>query len=349
MNIKNELIKRKNKITSNKEDYNPTKIDLLNEEDFYVKPVSLNDKIEEFIEWDKKNMEYIPCPFGTYDGLRIAHADHNHDLIRNLINKIAIWYELRYPDYEIKRIFDSGINNSENSLISEKMFIDNPYIKEKFDVPNRIKQSEISKLKWEDFYNKEVFISSLTEEEQKLLFPIYSFVIYTNEIKNTLRFKSLSLTSDGIIIRDESELSEESLAGKHINDIPNIIKDLPKNNAIEQEIRRYKKRVFIKEQILTCAMYKIIENNITYGSRRALLFAKEFNTNIDIPVMYGLDSWPNDEGIINFANEYLNLGGNPNLICYNHFYKNIGKAFIKKLSDVLENSQGKIARYARKK
>ena len=51
MNIKQELIDLKNKITNSKADnYNPTEIKLLTEEDTYITPIVLNDKIEEFIK-----------------------------------------------------------------------------------------------------------------------------------------------------------------------------------------------------------------------------------------------------------------------------------------------------------
>ena len=57
-------------------------------------------------------------------------------------------------------------------------------------------------------------------------------------------------------------------------------------------------------------MYRIIERGGNrFGPRRAFLFAKEFGRNIDVPMMYGVDT--SDPGLRYFMNEYLKAGGNP--------------------------------------
>lgn len=50
------------------------------------------------------------------------------------------------------------------------------------------------------------------------------------------------------------------------------------------------------------------------------MFAKEFNLNIDIPMMYGVDE--SDPYLGNFILEYLKAGGSTNLVCLiNYFSK----------------------------
>lgn len=86
MNIKQELIDLKNKITNTKTDnYNPTEIKLLTEKDTYITPVILNDKIEEFIKWDKENMEYLKVCNAYRVLFQIPY--HNHKIVRKLIKK----------------------------------------------------------------------------------------------------------------------------------------------------------------------------------------------------------------------------------------------------------------------
>ena len=71
-------------------------------------------------------------------------------------------------------------------------------------------------------------------------------------------------------------------------------------------------------------MYRIIErggNRI--GPRRAFLFAKEFNRNIDIPMMYGVDT--SDPGLKQFVDEYIKAGGSKDLVCYGNYFSRSSK------------------------
>jgi len=314
MNLKEELIKKRNKLLKN---YGPTYIPPLKSTDKMIKPIDLNKKIEEFIEWDEKNI--IDIYFRELGRPYVIYPDHNHKIVKKLIEKMAIWYELRYPDYEIDRIFNDGDSNNEKSIISKNIFIDNPYIKDNFNDPNRIKQSEIHDLKWEELYNKEVFINSLSDDEREVLTPKYPSIVFVYKYPYTQR---LNLSSDGVILKDDSHLSNEDLTGKNIEEIPKIIKNLSKENEIVKEIEIYARRKFIKEQMLNCVMYKIIENGSSiYGPRRALLFAKEFNINIDIPMMYGLEVSTDSTSLVNFINKYLEFGGNTYLVCYTGYFE----------------------------
>ena len=75
----------------------------------------------------------------------------------------------------------------------------------------------------------------------------------------------------------------------------------------------------LREEILNCAMYRIIErggNRI--GPRRALLFAKEFERDINIPMKYGVDR--SDPYLKTFIHKYLDAGGSRNLVCYEDYF-----------------------------
>ena len=48
---------------------------------------------------------------------------HQPIKIRNFIEKMAVWYELRYPDYEINKLLPRS--NQENVEINDVMFNSN--------------------------------------------------------------------------------------------------------------------------------------------------------------------------------------------------------------------------------
>ena len=84
---------------------------------------------------------------------------------------------------------------------------------------------------------------------------------------------------------------------------------------MEDEFHWYHKQCYSKEELLNCFMYRIMERGgIRLGPRRAFLFAKEFERDIDIPMMYGVDF--SDPGLRRFLNEYMKAGGSKDLECY---------------------------------
>ena len=120
MDIKQELIKLKNKLLgTKKENSNNGKTTVvregLTEEDInkfregYVSPVaeamanhfanirniSLDAKVDDYIQWNYENMVK-----GHYTDIGEYWVPIE---LRNFIEKMAVWYELRYPDYEINR------------------------------------------------------------------------------------------------------------------------------------------------------------------------------------------------------------------------------------------------------
>lgn len=61
-----------------------------------VRDIYLDDKVDEFIDWYYKNMVK-----GNYTDIGEFHKSND---MRNFIEKMAVWFELRYPDYEINRL-----------------------------------------------------------------------------------------------------------------------------------------------------------------------------------------------------------------------------------------------------
>lgn len=273
----------------------------------------LNDKVDDFINW-----YFINMVKGNYTEIGEYHKPKE---MRNFIEKMAVWYELRYPDYEINRLMPGSSQAS--TKINEVMFQDNLYIKNNFD-----ENSDINLLEWDNFYNTKAFINSLPWEERYLFGKAkYKDIVFI-DAHDILAH--LHLTPNGFVDMAEEignytdfKVNDDELKGMHVKDVVKLLKSkgvsLPKDNEIEKTIKAVEKWNYQKEEMLNCVMYRIIErggNRI--GPRRAFLFAKEFGRNIDIPMMHGVDF--SDPGLRDFSNEYIKAGGSIDLECYQNYF-----------------------------
>lgn len=277
----------------------------------FLRDNSLDSKVDDYIKWNYENLIR-----GQYTDI----GEYNIPIdLRNFIEKMAVWYELRYPSYEINRLMPGS--NQERTIISNVMFNNNNYINGLFD-----ENGDIRILDWDEFYNTDTFIKSLPFKERfRFERAKYQDFVYLDP-SNTLYSPHLHLTPKGIVIEAEGvynysnfKITNEELEGMHVKDVLKLLKEkeisLPSDNELESSIKNTE--LFIKEVdgMLDAVMYRIIErggNRI--GPRRGFLFAKEFGRNIDIPMMYGVDY--SDPGLRRFINEYIKAGGSKDLICY---------------------------------
>ena len=288
--------------------------------------ISLSTKIDNYIEWNYENMVK-----GNYTDI-----DEDRVLIelRNFIEKVAVWYELRYPDYEINRLMPSF--GQEATEISDVMFNSNNYINELFD-----KNADVRAIDWDEFYNAHSFIKSLPwKERYRFQRARYKDLVYLtpNYTLHSLmeverKTAHLHLTSNGFVKEAEGvdcyskfKVTNEELKGMHVKEVVELLKErgitLPSDNELESTINNVEKYIKEKEGMLDAVMYRIIErggNRI--GPRRAFLFAKEFGRNIDIPMMYAIDC--SDPGLRLFINEYIKAGGSKDLECYVNYFNSI--------------------------
>ena len=277
----------------------------------------LDKKVDEFIDWYFKNMVK-----GNYTDIGEYQFPKE---MRDLIEKIAVWYELRYPSYEINRLMP-GIGQ-EQINVDDIMFKNNSYINGLVD-----ENSDAKELEWSEFYNTNTFIKSLPCEERFYFArPKYQDIVYLNGTRfmNT----HLHLTGNGTVEKAElvteytkGIIKDEELQGKKIKEVVELFKEreiqLPKDNGLEKAIKYYNNWKYQREEMLNCAMYRIIERGGTrIGPRRAFLFAKEFKRNIDIPMKYAVDR--SDPGLRIFMNEYLKAGGSKDLECYVDYFSSL--------------------------
>lgn len=312
MRIKDELLKFRTKLTGTTEVENTYTADSENT------LIDLDAKVDVFIDWYFENMVK-----GNYTDIGEYHAPRE---MRDLIEKIAVWYELRYPSYEINRLMPGS--GQEQINVNDVIFRNNPYVNELLD-----ENSDAKELDWNDFYNTNVFMKSLPWEERCYFTkPRYRNIVYLNP---NSRVAHLHLTRNGFVEMAEdvtgytkSVIKDEELTGLNVRDVVKLFQEkgieLPENNELEKTINEANKWIQQKEGILDCAMYRIIErggNRI--GPRRAFLFAKEFGRNIDIPMMYAIDR--SDPGLRLFMNEYIKSGGSKNLECYVGYFSRASK------------------------
>ena len=272
----------------------------------------LDDKVDEFINWYFENMVK-----GHYTDIGEYHEPIE---MRNTIEKMAVWYELIYPDYEVNKLMHCC--GMEDIDVNEVMFQNNKYVNDMLGNDN-----DINYLDWNKLYNKEVFINSLPWEERLILKePRYYDICYLEPGK--MAHLHLSNTgyvdiSEFVFEYSDGVIKDEELVGLHLTKVLELIRErgviLSRNNEIDKILKNVYKQVYRKEEFLNCVMYRIIErggNRI--GPRRAFLFAKEFNRNIDIPIKFGIDL--SDPGLRSFINEYIKLGGNNDLVCYQNYF-----------------------------
>jgi len=273
-----------------------------------IRSIDLDNKVDDFIDWYYNNMVK-----GNYTNIGEYYKPNE---LKNFIEKMAVWYELRYPNYEINRLMPGS--SQENIHIDEIMFKD---------------IQSLNKLNWNEFYNTNAFINSLPHDERYFLSDAYyNNIIYIDQYFSSAHFH---LSSNGIILESEGiegyskfKVKDKDLVGVNIKDALSLLEKngikLRKINEINNAIKLYEKKVYFKDELLNCVMYRIIERGGNrFGPRRAFLFAKEFGRNIDIPMKYGIDY--SDPGLGHFINEYIKAGGSKDLICYVGYFSKTNK------------------------
>ena len=320
MNLKEELKKLKNKLSVF------LAVKAIADHFASIRNISLDAKIDDYIKWNFENM--VKGEYTNFDEHWVSIE------LRNFIEKMAVWYELRYPDYEINRLMPGS--GQEGMKVSDVMFNSNSYINELLD-----ENSDVRALDWDKFYNTSAFIKSLPwEERYRFQRARYRNLVYVDP--NYILHAHLHLTSRGFVESAEGfdsysnyKVTNKQLKGMHVKDVVKLLEEngitLPSDNELEATINNVEKWIKQKEGLLDAVMYRIIERGGNcIGPRRGFLFAKEFERNIDIPVMYAIDR--SDPGLRLFINEYIKAGGSKDLMCYVGYFSRTNQ--MKKLDTI---------------
>ena len=276
------------------------------------KDYQLDEKIQKFNMWCFENKIK-----NRYTDTGVFRNRNNY---LDFIEKMAVWYELRYPESEIINIFGEKTKFD----VNKEIFDNNPYVREHF-----AGYSSLKTIDWKEFYNFNAFLATLSSTEESYLVPTqYDEIVYID--KNIYISAHLHLTPDGFVTEIdfsykffEDTYDLKKLIGIHIKDVLKILYELKiinsKDNPIECTIKKYEKDYYFIDELLNCVMYRIIERGgRRTGPRRAFLFAKEFERNIEVPMQYGIDT--SDPHLHNFIIEYLNAGGRKDIDCYENYF-----------------------------
>ena len=253
-------------------------------------PVNLSKRIDLFEEWFEK-------------------FDYYHIDIRELINKTVSWYEMRYSDSLLEKMLTSDSINVSDYLNFDR----NKYIHDNFDDDSDVYYLEMSKL-----FDVGAFLKTLSFDE-RMIFKKEKGRSESIRIGNSCYW----LTPKGFIelikFREEYSYKEFKYdCSIHITDFLDADTFI-NNHGLRDYFLNYYELNYVRQEFLNCVMYQIIDNyNTCYGAFRALLFAKEFGLDIDIPMIYGAK---HDGYIRHMINMYLKFGGSKDLVCYRNYFE----------------------------
>lgn len=304
-------------IANESEEYNDLIIEQENKK--YDDFKTIDQQLEDYFKWYQDNILNYQC----------EEKSEEMKKLKKLISKFVAWYEIRYPDYELSCMVPFPY--SDDSFPMNEILKEEKQVSDEFD--------------WATFYDKKVFLKSLSIKEKMLISNKYIF-----NGTRWLHFKSQNDLSYGIQVKLSKKMnvsylfnitlnySDEDLSnikGKNIDEAIQILKEhgyeLEKNDRIFLDYYNSKKENSCK--ILEAVMYSLMKSGRRYaGPRRALLFAKEFKLNLDIPMSYGIIM--DDEDTLYLIDEYLKNGGHEDLTCYvDSFIKDKN---VMSLSDIIE-------------
>ena len=225
--------------------------------------------------------------------------------LEELIEKVAEWYEIRYPEELTNEI----INFNQLEEISTK------------DITQGLPKEIINILNTKE----QLLVNNKAEEAANNLYVSNENPIIVLSISNNGIIK----TSKNIKEYTNSKIKDENIIGKTIEELLKLFEDeniaFPDKNkiiSIKNEIdRKNNKEIKQTKRLLDCIMLTIIEKGgKRIGPKRALIFAKEYNRNIKVPLKYGIDK--RDVNLNNFIESYLAIGGNININCYEGYFNN---------------------------
>lgn len=270
MNIRKYLLNLKEKLMLAKNE--KPKVEGISEKSYTLEELPQKE-INGFLNW------YATVLPSWNDSIKVEEEIKS---MQKFIEKVAVWYELRYPNYAITGNKKEFMNDNISNL---NMFEENFYIKELLG-----EDSIINDLDWSAFYNTKAFINNLFyKEKDYFVKPSYEKYRLINGYHLELSKTGRVLSFDGL---DHYKLKKNEVNGKYVKEVVALLKEKeiisPTGNEIDKEIQIYEGKKERKSKMLDAIMYRIIERGDTYsiGARRGLLFAKEFKLDLLIPITY---------------------------------------------------------------
>ncbi len=262
--------------------------------------IDLNNKVEEFISDYRTSLS----------GMDESDITISTNKMRNFIEKMAVWYELKFPkDQEVDGDHLDEIYGKKTliKLLSEeeKDYLRQPHYPTSVNMFNdgfsvyRVALSPNGYIQSVDFAN--VFVREKLDGKGL----IEAFV------RNGKKSIKLSVRVEEIIgLKIEDAISLLESRGFKFTTGDSVICDILKH---DQKVKQ-------RKEMLDAIMYRIIERGGEfYGPFRAFMYAKDFNMDIEIPMKYGIESF--DFPTRELIQAYVMAGGNPDIECYIGYFR----------------------------
>lgn len=143
----------------------------------------------------------------------------------------------------------------------------------------------------------------------------------------------VKLDESGYVTQDACTWPECLLVRKHISELETIIKayyekskrnELPKENGLKAALESHAKDVQLHALFLNAVMFRIMEmEGLKEGPRLALDFAIKYKADIEIPIIYGIDTQNPNIGTL--VQSYIDAGGSIDIECLGNYYTNNGE------------------------
>ena len=285
-----------------KDKYKETRDRLLGMPSVANRNIDLDEKINDYMRWYRKAF----C----------SDISERYENMEHFIKKVALWYELRYSDDDIEMMMHD--NNGMTASSNQALFHDNKYVTELFD-----EEDALDDLNWSDLYSTKVFLKSLPDsEKQYFLKPKYKSLVWYGlmyfKVSNTGNIQCVHFVGPV-----DKRFSGHNFVGMHLKEFLSCVEDemdctdYVYADKIKDQISDYDNLVKRKEGMLDAVMYTILRSgNPDYAAYRALLFAKEFGRNIEIPMRYAANGGASDFHVGKVIDKYLSFGGSDDIFCY---------------------------------
>lgn len=242
--------------------------------------ISLSNKIQKFLKWYQDNM------------LR-KDADKKKCVreLSDFISDMVFWYSILYPDTDVNEMIS-------NMNITSTCFQDTLHRFYNCMTSGYLKEPR--------FCDRLIFEYGC---ERGYFYLNHDFIV--TEVDHMME------------IPEDLSYDYDSFVGKTIFEVIAFFKEhnlyLDGVADVESRLFEYIQNKYMKEELINCIMYRIIEKDSSRsGPKRAMIFAKEFNRDIDVPMMYGVVS--SDPYLDEFIKFYFSLGGHSDLICIDNYH-----------------------------
>lgn len=250
--------------------------------------IDLDKKVQSFLDDYRKTVHEL-MRSGEYA------ANLETVLMEAFVNKMAAWYEMVYPDDLLYWTFPTKYEDPHDFIC----------------LLTDVEREALHKHRYRDDYKNDDVIKI-----RDIWFDsIYSYVIVGDN--------AIIKEADDVYRYSKGRVDDSELIGLNLEEAAELLKNADvdiDDSELACAIKNHNKRLQLREDMLDAIMYKLIEHG-TYnntGCMRAYIFAKDFERDINIPIIYSRVT--SSKAYREFINTYLHDGGDIDIEHYNDYF-----------------------------